>query len=181
MFVNFSFSLCALTSAASAISGFTSHKSLIQCFFFCTVVSQWTPPKRTSIEIWTRTVFMCRLNINFKVYCCDMTQIYDCLRHWAAIVMQNKKLLKGEKAAKFNWFHSIKWFYYSTSSAISERKSWLSIIKWNWFYFISFVYLSIEWIHSSWVDSQQAYSWYLTKYLLFLDFATSWGTLRTLK
>lgn len=36
----------------------------------------------------TKSVFMCRLNINFKVYCCDMTQIYDykaSFRHWEAL------------------------------------------------------------------------------------------------
>lgn len=56
---------------ASVISRFGSHQSLL----LPGCREKKGSAKRNFIEIWM--LFMCRLHINFKVYCCDMTQIYD--------------------------------------------------------------------------------------------------------
>lgn len=51
--------------------------------------SRKDPAKGNLIEVWMRSssVFMCRRNINFKVYCCDMTQIYGTTQTLKCIVI----------------------------------------------------------------------------------------------
>lgn len=72
----------------------------------------------------TKVAFMCRLNINFNVYCCDMTQIYasTASQTFKAIIMQRKSLGRPRRRQrKSHFLNSIKRFYY--------RRRWFPMEK----------------------------------------------------
>lgn len=91
---------------------------------FSSCPSRETSAKRNSVKFEIQKIaFKCRLHINFKVYCSDMTQIYDYMyrldstQTLKAILMQNKNSARRQENLTF---YSIKLFYYSLPSAVSD-------------------------------------------------------------